>query len=76
MRHVLSKANFEAFEMRIATAIQDGKLFVVDTETDDIHTENARKLFGVTEVTPELRRKAKEAMFLHYYGGNPRRVGC
>jgi DNA polymerase I-like protein with 3'-5' exonuclease and polymerase domains len=64
--------DFTGFEMKIAAARQGDK---VPLSTGDIHTENARKLFGVTEVTPKLRRKAKEAMFLYYYGGNPRKVG-
>ena len=55
--------------MEMQIACEAGKVFV-DTETD-IHVENARRLFGVKEVTPELRHKAKEAMFCWHYGGWP-----
>jgi DNA polymerase I-like protein with 3'-5' exonuclease and polymerase domains len=53
MRHILAEANFEGFEMRIAR--MDGKTFIDIETTKDIHTRNARKLFEVEEVTPELR---------------------
>ena len=68
MRHILTKANFEAFEMQIAHHIANENK--VPTDTEDIHTCNARMLFGVKEVTPELRQKAKELMFYHHYCGN------
>jgi len=64
-------------EMRVALAVVDGKV-CIDTETtglgEDIHVEHARKLFNVEEVTPELRKKAKDAFFCWHYGGNPTKV--
>lgn len=72
MRHILSKADFEAFEMRIAQHIANGNLVPVDTE--DVYTQDARKLFGVEEVTPELRQKAKEIFFMLSYRTPPDRI--
>jgi DNA polymerase I-like protein with 3'-5' exonuclease and polymerase domains len=64
-------ADYVGFELTLAKDLGKAKTYI-DIETrKDYYTEVAKKLFNVEEVTPELRRRAKEAAFVWHYGGWP-----
>jgi DNA polymerase I-like protein with 3'-5' exonuclease and polymerase domains/5'-3' exonuclease len=62
-------ADYSQIELRLLAHLSNDKnLIDAFTSGRDIHTETARKVFGVDAVTPNLRRKAKAVNFGIIYG--------
>jgi DNA polymerase I-like protein with 3'-5' exonuclease and polymerase domains len=62
-------ADYSQIELRLLAHLSGDKNFIdVFINGRDIHTETAKKVFGVTDVTPNLRRKAKAVNFGIIYG--------
>ena len=69
--HILLSADYSQIELRILAGIcQDEALVKAFNEGGDIHRSTAALVFGVSpeQVTPEMRRKAKEVNFGILYG--------
>lgn len=68
----LLSADYSQIELRIAAEISgDPQLIEAFRNREDIHTATARVIFGTDEITPDMRRKAKEVNFGVLYGIMP-----
>ncbi|MCX7605950.1 MAG: DNA polymerase I [Bacteroidia bacterium] len=66
---VLLSADYSQIELRIAAALSGDPQMIRDfQEGRDIHTATAQRLFGVQEVTSEMRRISKMVNFGIIYG--------
>lgn len=66
---VLLSADYSQIELRIAAALSGDKQMIEDfLSKRDIHAATARRLFGVEEITSEMRRIAKTVNFGIIYG--------
>lgn len=71
--YVLVWADYSQVELRILAHLSgDEKLIEAYRKGKDIHAETARHLFGVDEVSEELRRVAKTVNFGIIYGMSPK----
>ncbi len=69
--HTFLSADYSQIELRIMAAVSGDKVMIEAFRNgEDIHAATASKIFGVpiSEVTPDLRRKAKTANFGILYG--------
>jgi DNA polymerase-1 len=69
--HLFMSADYSQIELRIAASFaQDKTMIDAFRDKRDIHTTTAAKVFKVdlAEVTPDMRRKAKEVNFGILYG--------
>ncbi len=72
--HVILDADYSQIELRIMAHLSgDGTLLATFERDEDVHTATAALVFGVepSEVTPDLRRRAKEINFGIMYGMGP-----
>ena len=70
--NLLLSADYSQIELRIAAEISgDAKLIEAFRNNEDIHAATARVIFDTEEVTPDMRRKAKEVNFGVLYGIQP-----
>ncbi len=70
--NVLLSADYSQIELRIAAEIsQDPQLVTAFRKGEDIHSATARTVFDTEEITPDMRRKAKEVNFGILYGLQP-----
>ncbi|ABL64593.1 DNA polymerase I [Chlorobium phaeobacteroides] len=70
--NLLLSADYSQIELRVAAEISgDEKLMEAFRNREDIHSATARTIFNTTEITPEMRRKAKEVNFGVLYGIMP-----
>ncbi|NTV98639.1 MAG: DNA polymerase I, partial [Chlorobiaceae bacterium] len=68
----LLSADYSQIELRIAAEISgDPKLVDAFRNHEDIHAATAKVIFGTNEITPDMRRKAKEVNFGVLYGIMP-----
>jgi DNA polymerase-1 len=70
-RHILMSADYSQIELRLMAHMSgDPHMMEAFHNNEDIHSATAAKIFGisVSEVTPEMRRKAKTANFGIIYG--------
>ncbi len=68
----LLSADYSQIELRIAAEIsQDPQLIEAFRHREDIHSATARVIFDTEEITPDMRRKAKEVNFGVLYGIMP-----
>jgi len=68
-RNLLLSADYSQIELRIAAEISgDPKLIEAFRNREDIHSATARVIFDTTDITPDMRRKAKEVNFGVLYG--------
>lgn len=66
---VLLSLDYHQIELRLLAALSHCQNYIdVFNEGRDVHTETAKRIFHVDEVTPELRRKAKAVNFAIIYG--------
>lgn len=75
---VLISADYSQIELRVlAHFSQDQSLLRAFANDEDIHTQTAAEIFGLTpeEVTPALRREAKTINFGVVYGQGPFALG-
>lgn len=69
--HIFLSADYSQIELRIMAAVSGDKVMTEAFRNgEDIHAATASKIFGIpiSEVTPEMRRKAKTANFGILYG--------
>ena len=70
--NLLLSADYSQIELRIAAELSgDPKLIEAFRNREDIHAATARVIFDKEEVTPDMRRKAKEVNFGVLYGIQP-----
>ena len=74
-------ADYSQIELRLLAHLSgDENLIEAFSAKRDIHTETAKKVFGVSEVTPNMRRRAKAINFGIIYGisafGLSKDIGC
>ena len=72
--HLILDADYSQIELRIMAHLsRDARLRKTFQKGEDVHTITAAEVFGVKpeEVTPELRRRAKEINFGIMYGMGP-----
>ncbi|NTV92003.1 MAG: DNA polymerase I [Chlorobiaceae bacterium] len=70
--NLLLSADYSQIELRVAAEISgDEKLIEAFRNREDIHSATARTIFNTTDITPEMRRKAKEVNFGVLYGIMP-----
>ena len=68
----LLSADYSQIELRIAAEIsKDPQLIEAFRNREDIHTATAKVIFGIDEITGDMRRKAKEVNFGVLYGIMP-----
>ncbi len=68
----LLSADYSQIELRIAAEIsQDPQLLSAFQKGEDIHSATARTVFDTENITPDMRRKAKEVNFGILYGLQP-----
>jgi len=68
----LLSADYSQIELRIAAEISgDPQLIEAFRNREDIHTATARVIFGLDDITGDMRRKAKEVNFGVLYGIMP-----
>lgn len=69
---LLLSADYSQIELRIAAELSgDPMLIEAFRNREDIHAATARVIFDTAEVTPDMRRKAKEVNFGVLYGIQP-----
>lgn len=67
--NVFLKADYSQIELRILAHIsQDPRLILSFKNQEDIHSNTAKELYGVSNITEEMRRKAKTINFGIIYG--------
>jgi DNA polymerase-1 len=70
--NLLLSADYSQIELRIAAELSgDPMLIEAFRNREDIHSATARVIFDTEEVTPDMRRKAKEVNFGVLYGIQP-----
>ncbi|NTU57597.1 MAG: DNA polymerase I [Chlorobiaceae bacterium] len=70
--NLLLSADYSQIELRIAAELSgDPMLIEAFRNREDIHSATARVIFDTDEVTPDMRRKAKEVNFGVLYGIQP-----
>jgi DNA polymerase-1 len=70
--NLLLSADYSQIELRIAAEISgDPRLIRAFVDREDIHASTARAIFNTSEVTSDMRRKAKEVNFGVLYGIMP-----
>ena len=70
--NLLLSADYSQIELRIAAELSgDPMLIEAFRNREDIHAATARVIFDTDEVTPDMRRKAKEVNFGVLYGIQP-----
>jgi DNA polymerase-1 len=70
--NLLLSADYSQIELRIAAELSgDPMLIEAFRNREDIHAATARVIFDTAEVTPDMRRKAKEVNFGVLYGIQP-----
>ncbi|MCF8383995.1 MAG: DNA polymerase I [Chlorobium sp.] len=70
--NLILSADYSQIELRIAAEISgDEKLIEAFRQREDIHSATARVIFNTPEITPDMRRKAKEVNFGVLYGIQP-----
>ncbi|MGB8247190.1 MAG: DNA polymerase I [Chlorobium sp.] len=70
--NLILSADYSQIELRIAAEISgDEKLIEAFRQKEDIHSATARVIFNTGEITPDMRRKAKEVNFGVLYGIQP-----
>lgn len=70
--NLLLSADYSQIELRIAAELSgDPMLIEAFRNHEDIHAATARVIFDTKEVTPDMRRKAKEVNFGVLYGIQP-----
>lgn len=70
--NLILSADYSQIELRIAAEISgDEKLIEAFRRKEDIHSATARVIFNTMEITPDMRRKAKEVNFGVLYGIQP-----
>jgi len=70
--NLLLSADYSQIELRIAAELSDDPMLIeAFRNREDIHAATARVIFDTQEVTPEMRRKAKEVNFGVLYGIQP-----
>ena len=70
--NILLSADYSQIELRIAAEISgDEKLIEAFRRGEDIHSATAKVLFNTPDITPDMRRKAKEVNFGVLYGIQP-----
>lgn len=68
----LVSLDYSQIELRVLAHLSGDKTMLdAFRKGEDIHTRSAREVFGVEEVTPELRRRAKAINFGIVYGISP-----
>ncbi len=68
----LLSADYSQIELRIAAEISgDPQLIEAFRNREDIHTATAKVIFGLDDITSDMRRKAKEVNFGVLYGIMP-----
>ncbi len=68
-RHKIIAADYSQVELRIMAHMSaDHNLLDAFRRGDDIHTATAAKIYGTSDVTPDMRRRAKTANFGIIYG--------
>jgi DNA polymerase-1 len=71
-KNLLLSADYSQIELRIAAELSaDPMLIEAFRNREDIHAATARVIFDTQEVTPDMRRKAKEVNFGVLYGIQP-----
>jgi len=71
-RNMLLSADYSQIELRIAAEISgDTKLIEAFRNREDIHSATAQVIFDTPNITPDMRRKAKEVNFGVLYGIQP-----
>jgi DNA polymerase-1 len=71
-KNFLLSADYSQIELRIAAELSaDPMLIEAFRNREDIHAATARVIFDTQEVTPDMRRKAKEVNFGVLYGIQP-----
>jgi len=66
---VLLSADYSQIELRIAAALSGDPQMIADFQAGrDIHTATAQHLFGMNDITPDMRRIAKTVNFGILYG--------
>ena len=77
---VLLSADYSQVELRIFAAVtKDPALVQAFLDDSDIHSQTARRVFGLADdapVTPDQRRQAKTINFAVIYGAGPFRVSA
>ncbi len=69
---LLLSADYSQIELRIAAELsQDRQLIDAFRNREDIHATTARVVFDTPDITPDMRRKAKEVNFGVLYGLQP-----
>jgi len=69
---MLLSADYSQIELRIAAEISgDTKLIEAFRNREDIHSATAQVIFDTPNITPDMRRKAKEVNFGVLYGIQP-----
>ncbi len=67
--NLLFSSDYSQIELRVLAHMANVKHLILDFNNNlDVHTETAKRIFKVEEVTPELRRKAKAVNFGIVYG--------
>ena len=70
--NLLLSADYSQIELRVAAELSgDPQLIEAFRNHEDIHSATARVIFETEDVTPEMRRKAKEVNFGVLYGIMP-----
>lgn len=70
--NILLSADYSQIELRIAAEMSgDEKLIEAFRRGEDIHSATAKVIFNTTQVSPDMRRKAKEVNFGVLYGIQP-----
>ena len=67
--NVLFSSDYSQIELRVLAHMANAELLIEAFKNDiDVHTLTAKRIFNVSDVTPDLRRKAKAVNFGIVYG--------